>query len=300
MDYPDCFFLLPDGVSYHGHAVSGGKKTGSGPLALKRELRELTGEVQVKNRAVEETAAALERLDREIAGLQRRSGSAARPAAEPGKGRAGAGSRASQAGRGVRAVVSRDCRWRAWNWSGLRQEGSRARAQQEQDQRLLEEKEAARSVEEQVLEQSRADLEELQSEAHWPGGRTRERCARNWPDSKSGAAPRRRRRRGYRGADSADRARAGRRLAAEMERLGRRAGAPAGGQHRTGSPGGRTGRRDSGGRRDRRASWPRRRPRCARILRRWKKRSSSCAWMCRRRRRSARKSSWSWCRSRPS
>jgi chromosome segregation protein len=48
----------------------------------------------------------------------------------------------------------------------LKLEGARARSQQEQDQRLLEEKEAARSVEEQVLEQSRADLEELQAEAH--------------------------------------------------------------------------------------------------------------------------------------
>ena len=49
--------------------MSGGKKTGSGPLALKRELRELTGEVQVKHRAVDETAAQLERLEREIARL---------------------------------------------------------------------------------------------------------------------------------------------------------------------------------------------------------------------------------------
>src|SRR5262249_6713615 len=58
--HPDLFFLLPDGVSYQGHAVSGGKKTGSGPLALKRELRELTSEVQAKHQAVQETATRLE------------------------------------------------------------------------------------------------------------------------------------------------------------------------------------------------------------------------------------------------
>jgi chromosome segregation protein len=40
--YPDCWFLLPDGASYHGRALSGGRKTGAGPLALKRELRELS------------------------------------------------------------------------------------------------------------------------------------------------------------------------------------------------------------------------------------------------------------------
>ena len=69
VQHPDFFFLVADGVSYHGHAVSGGKKTGSGPLALKRELRELTGEVQAKQLAVDETAARLDQLEREIAVL---------------------------------------------------------------------------------------------------------------------------------------------------------------------------------------------------------------------------------------
>jgi chromosome segregation protein len=32
LQYPDTYFLLSDGVCYHGHVVSGGKKTGSGPL----------------------------------------------------------------------------------------------------------------------------------------------------------------------------------------------------------------------------------------------------------------------------
>src|SRR4029077_7139601 len=62
VEHPHLFFLLPDGVSYHGHAVSGGKKTGSGPLALKRELRELMTEVGVKQRAVEETARRVDEL----------------------------------------------------------------------------------------------------------------------------------------------------------------------------------------------------------------------------------------------
>src|SRR5258707_9978467 len=50
---PDCFFLLQDGVSYHGHAVSGGRKSAGGPLALKRELRELSGQVETRERDVE-------------------------------------------------------------------------------------------------------------------------------------------------------------------------------------------------------------------------------------------------------
>ena len=35
--YPDFYFLLPDGVCYHGYAVSGGKKSSSGPLGSQSE-----------------------------------------------------------------------------------------------------------------------------------------------------------------------------------------------------------------------------------------------------------------------
>ncbi|MBI3680061.1 MAG: chromosome segregation protein SMC [Acidobacteria bacterium] len=69
LEYPDFFFLLPDGVSYHGHAVSGGKKTGSGPLALKRELRELAVLIAAKQAQVDESAKALEQAEREIDAL---------------------------------------------------------------------------------------------------------------------------------------------------------------------------------------------------------------------------------------
>jgi len=165
VEYPEAFFLLPDGVSYQGHAVSGGKKTGSGPLALKRELRELTGEVQVKHRAVEETAALLDRLDREIAAYsedletlrsqQQNQEKQALALDHEHRKLAEEFARSSSRLSVARLELDR-----------LRLEEGRARAQQEQDQRVLEEKEAARSVEEQVLEQSRADLEELQSEAH--------------------------------------------------------------------------------------------------------------------------------------
>ncbi len=164
-DHPDLFFLLPDGVSYHGHAVSGGKKTGSGPLALKRELRELTGEVQVKQRAVDATAAALEQLEIEIAGLtedlesvrslQQRQEKDALELDHEHRQLAEEFTRAQ-----TRLSVAR------LELERLRQEGGRARDQQERDQRLLDEREAARSVEEQVLEQSRADFEELQSQSH--------------------------------------------------------------------------------------------------------------------------------------
>ena len=175
---PSIFFLLPDGVSYHGHAVSGGKKTGSGPLALKRELRELTGEVQVKQRAVEGTATALEQLEREIAGIQRRSGEPAvlqqnqekealaldhehRQLAEEF---ARAQSRLSVA----RLELERSAAGRR---PGPRAAGARSTVAGREGER-------ARSMEEQVLEQSRADFEELQSAARIAGGRARRAAGR--------------------------------------------------------------------------------------------------------------------------
>jgi chromosome segregation protein len=164
-EHPEFFFLLPDGVSYHGHAVSGGKKTGSGPLALKRELRELTGEVQVKQRAVDATALALEQLEVEISALsedleslrvlQQNQEKQALALDHEHRQLAEEFTRAQ-----TRLSVAR------LELERLRQEGARAREQQERDQHLLDDREAARSVEEQVLEQSRADFEELQSQSH--------------------------------------------------------------------------------------------------------------------------------------
>ncbi|HTS50356.1 MAG TPA: chromosome segregation protein SMC [Bryobacteraceae bacterium] len=163
--HPDFFFLVPEGVSYHGHAVSGGKKTGSGPLALKRELRELTGEVLTRQQAVEETAARLDQLEREIAvlgedlealrGLQQKQEKEALALDHEHRKMAEEFARASSRLSVARLELER-----------LREEGDRARAQQERDQQLLDEKETARSIEEEVLEQSRADFEELQTSAH--------------------------------------------------------------------------------------------------------------------------------------
>ncbi|MCX6591594.1 MAG: chromosome segregation protein SMC [Acidobacteria bacterium] len=69
LEYPDVYFLLPDGVCYHGYAVSGGKKSSSGPLALKRELRELTTLERTKQVALDEAIARQAQLEAEITAL---------------------------------------------------------------------------------------------------------------------------------------------------------------------------------------------------------------------------------------
>ncbi|MBV9760214.1 MAG: chromosome segregation protein SMC [Acidobacteriaceae bacterium] len=67
--FPHCWFLSTDGVNYHGQSVSGGKKTGAGPLALKRELRDVS---QLEKSKAAELAAAqtnLADLERSIAAM---------------------------------------------------------------------------------------------------------------------------------------------------------------------------------------------------------------------------------------
>ncbi len=67
--FPDVYFLLPDGVCYSGYAVSGGKKTGSGPLALKRELRELSSLENARQQEFDEAELRLTTLETDIATL---------------------------------------------------------------------------------------------------------------------------------------------------------------------------------------------------------------------------------------
>ncbi len=61
--YPDRYFLLADGQCYNGRMLTGGRKKASGPLVLKRELREFAAQLQEQERA--------------LAGKVARSGSAA-------------------------------------------------------------------------------------------------------------------------------------------------------------------------------------------------------------------------------
>jgi len=70
VSYPHLYFLLADGVCYHGHTVTGGKKSGAGPLAMKREARELAVQLQSRQARLDEHVARLELLQQDIAGLE--------------------------------------------------------------------------------------------------------------------------------------------------------------------------------------------------------------------------------------
>jgi chromosome segregation protein len=163
--HPDCYFLLADGVSYHGYAVSGGRKTGGGPLALKRELRELTGTVELHQRQTDALTGEIDDLQRGSAALaeelerlrQQQQAQEKDALALDHEQRklaeefARAGSRLSTA----RLELER-----------LGREDQRARTQREQSQKVVGEKEQARFDHEKALEETRAELLRLQAHAH--------------------------------------------------------------------------------------------------------------------------------------
>ncbi len=67
--HPDAYFLLENGESYHGRTLTGGRKQSSGPLVLKRELRDYAEKFAAREKALIARTAELENLEREMAAL---------------------------------------------------------------------------------------------------------------------------------------------------------------------------------------------------------------------------------------
>jgi chromosome segregation protein len=163
LQHPDIYFLLPDGVCYHGHAVSGGKKTGSGPLGLKRELRELSGQWQDRQQQLDATRMLLENLEQEIAqfteelerlrSLQQKQEKDALALDHELRKMAEEFSRANSRLSIARMELQR-----------LQQEGEKAHDRRAANIALVAEKEKARAEQEQALAEARAALETLQQD----------------------------------------------------------------------------------------------------------------------------------------
>jgi len=68
--YPDLYFLLDDGQFYRGQTLGGGRKKASGPLALKREARELGRKLLEREGELELKVYDLDRLSGEIVQLE--------------------------------------------------------------------------------------------------------------------------------------------------------------------------------------------------------------------------------------
>src|SRR2546423_4327068 len=71
MEHATLFFLLPDGRCYHGRTLTGGQKKASGPLALKRQLRESSASLEIADQRLTERVVAFDHLSADIGDLER-------------------------------------------------------------------------------------------------------------------------------------------------------------------------------------------------------------------------------------
>ncbi|HEY7334174.1 MAG TPA: chromosome segregation protein SMC [Bryobacteraceae bacterium] len=163
-EHPDCYFLLADGVSYHGYAVSGGRKTGGGPLALKRELRELNGQVELRQRDTDALTREIEELERgaaqlvqELEHVRHRQQSEEKDALALDHEQRKLAEEYTRAA--SRLSVSR------LELERLTREDARVRAQREESLKTVEEKDRARTEQEQALEAARLEIQGLQMRA---------------------------------------------------------------------------------------------------------------------------------------
>jgi chromosome segregation protein len=162
--YPDRYFLLADGQCYNGRMLTGGRKKASGPLVLKREMREYAAQLAAQERALAEKVGQQEALQRETTALE----------AELERLR-----QLQQTGEKDAVSLDHDIRrtTEEINRSNsrisvarlelerLQREEERAHEKRAQNQTLVEEKDAERAQREQALEAIRDQLDEAQLEA---------------------------------------------------------------------------------------------------------------------------------------
>ncbi len=158
---PDAYFLLPEGISYHGHTVTGGKKTGSGPLALKREMRELNGSLEHKQTALNAAQTASDALDKEIGTLAEELERLRAAQQQHEKEALALDHEFRKLGEEMSRAQSRVSVSRM-ELQRLDKDRQRSLEQRDRDMTILVEKEQARAQQEHALEQSRAALEDLQ------------------------------------------------------------------------------------------------------------------------------------------
>jgi len=167
-EHPDYYFLLPDGVSYHGHSVSGGRKSSGGPLALKRELRELGSQVEAREREADTLTGSLEELEKSSALLGEELEQVRAQQQTQEKGALALDHEQRQlaeefARSGQRLSVAR------LELERLSREDERSRQQREHSQAAVAQREQERFDQEKALELARGEYEGLQTHAHSVG-----------------------------------------------------------------------------------------------------------------------------------
>ena len=162
--YPDFYFLLEDGVCYHGYAVSGGKKAKGGPLALKRELREIRAQFARCEKELEEAARAVESLEERSGALAEQLEALRGAQQQHEKEVVAIEGEARKIGEEQRRAEQR-FRVAAAELERLTQTREEAVRRREELVRAVEEREAARQAEETALEKARGEAAELEAKA---------------------------------------------------------------------------------------------------------------------------------------
>src|ERR1022692_2091970 len=162
--YPHLYFLTTEGLCYHGHTVTGGKKPTSGPLAMKREARELGVVLQGKQKALDEQVARLEDLDREIGILAAELESLRGVQQAREKDRVALEHEMRKLAEDTNRANSRLSVARL-ELDRLKRDAEQSQAQRERNQQAVEQKEELREQREQELEDQREFLEKLEIEA---------------------------------------------------------------------------------------------------------------------------------------
>jgi chromosome segregation protein len=163
--HPDRFFLLSDGQCYHGRMLTGGRKKASGPLVLKRELREYAEQLTEQERRLAEKTTELDVLQRETSDLEAELERLRQLQQAREKDAVSLDHDLRRATEEIHRAHSRVSVARL-ELERLEREEERAHEKRAQDQSAVEQKDAERAEREQALEAMREQLEAAQSDAH--------------------------------------------------------------------------------------------------------------------------------------
>ncbi|MEP6714062.1 MAG: chromosome segregation protein SMC [Terriglobia bacterium] len=161
---PDQYFLLADGQSYHGRMLTGGRKKSSGPLVLKREMREFAAQLKDQERLLAEKTTAQETLQRETATLETELERLRQLQQAREKEAVSLDHDLKRAIEEINRANSRISVSRQ-ELERLDREQERAHERRAQNQEIVEKKDAERAEREQALEALREQLENAQVEA---------------------------------------------------------------------------------------------------------------------------------------
>ena len=164
VSYPHLYFLLTDGACYHGHTVTGGKKSGAGPLAMKREARELAVKLKGRQAALDEMLARLDGLTQEIIGFEAELERLRALQQSREKDRVALDHEMRKLGEDLARTNSRVSVARL-ELDRLRRDAEKSAEQRERNASAVAEKERLRAESEQALETQRAELEKLEGQA---------------------------------------------------------------------------------------------------------------------------------------